>query len=245
MKNLHSKVTKKSWNDAYPILEGLTVFISLFGDWTREFLSNDTRTCQCYSIIFIASTGTLLTECDDGRLVKLTQKVYGALAVAVLRGLKKDNKLDQASLPSLESLLHAIVDCAETLGDDDADYASVARGIARRLFKDKTDADFALEQKQRESWLATITDEEDREELTSIIQEMAKEKGEKPWYMKGSVCSEDKRISSLSLTPVWKEYKTYLSGVPEGPMRGPSWDIRHWSDAEKRPFQFKFMDSDM
>jgi hypothetical protein len=121
----------------------------------------------------------------------------------------------------------------------------VARGIARRLFKDKTDADFALEQKQREEWLETITDEEDRKKLTSIIQDIAKERREKPWYMKGDVCSEDKRISSLSLTPVWKEYRTYLAGVPEGPMRGPSWDIRDWSDAEKRPFQFKFMDSDM
>ncbi|RXW21964.1 hypothetical protein EST38_g3917 [Candolleomyces aberdarensis] len=219
LKNLHSKVTKKNWNDAYPILEGLTVFIGLFGDWT---------------------------QCDDGDLVKLTIKTYGALAVAVLRGLKKDNKLDQASFPSLESLLHAIVDTAEMLDEDDADYAMVARGIARRLFKDKTEADFALEQKQREEWLATITDEEDRNELTPIIQDMAKENGvAEPWYMKGDVLSEDKRISSLSLTPVWKEYKSHLADVPEGPMKGPSWDIRNWSDADKRPFQFNFMGSDM
>ena len=37
LKSLHTKVTKKNWNDAYPILEGLTVFMSLFGDWTRKF----------------------------------------------------------------------------------------------------------------------------------------------------------------------------------------------------------------
>ncbi|KAJ2931715.1 hypothetical protein H1R20_g5504, partial [Candolleomyces eurysporus] len=218
LKNLHSKLTKKNWNDAYPILEGLTVFIGLFGDWT---------------------------QCDDGHLVTLTIKTYGALAVAVLRGLKKDNKLDQASYPSLESLLHGIVDLAETLDKDDADYAMVARGIARRLFKDKTDADFALEQKQREEWLETITDEEDRNELTPIIQDMAKENGAEPWYMEGDVCSEDKKISSLSLTPIWKEYKSHLAGVPEGPMKGPSWDIRNWSDADKRSFQLNFMDSDM
>lgn len=35
--NLHSKVTKKNWSDAYSILEALTVFIDMFGDWTRMF----------------------------------------------------------------------------------------------------------------------------------------------------------------------------------------------------------------
>lgn len=118
--------------------------------------------------------------------MELTSKAYGALAIAVLRGLKKDGKLDKASFPSLETLLQGITG-----------------------------------------------------------EELAKEKGAKAWHMEGEVCREDQRDPAFSLTPIWKEYRSYLKGVPEGPMRGPSWDICNWSEADKRAFQFDFMDSDI
>ena len=186
-------------------------------------------------------------EIDDGDHVEVTNKVYGALAVAVLRGLKKAGRLDKEAFPSLESLLKNITSVGETLEGVgcDSDYVPVARGIARRLFKDKSKADLELEQKQREEWFKGIKDKEEKEIMAPAMKSIAKEKEGKQWYMKGEVANEDARNSSLSLGPVYKEYKAFLSEVPKFPMKGPSWDIADWTPAEKKAFSFDgMMDSD-
>ena len=182
-------------------------------------------------------------EVDDGDHVKVTNKVYGALAVAVLRGLKKAGRLDKQSFPSLESLLEGIASLGETLegaGCKSA-YIPVARGIARRLFKDKSKADFELEQKWREEWFKNIKDKEEKKLMAPAMESIAKDKEEDRWYMKGDVANEDARNSSLSLGPVYKEYKTFLNDVPKYPMKGPSWDIAEWTPAEKKAFSFDGM----
>ncbi|KAF5333277.1 hypothetical protein D9611_002577 [Ephemerocybe angulata] len=219
--SLHGKVVKKKYDEAYSILEGLTIFMDFEGQWT---------------------------QIDDGDRVKLTNKAYGALAVAVLKGLKKESRLDKASFPSLECLLESMSVVAEMMEGCGCKcvYGKVARNIARRLFNDKSEADFALEQKQREEWFNALTDMEEKEAMAPGMNDRADWKKAKAeaWFVKGAVFDEDKRNSDLSYTPVWKEYRDYLQEVPSGPMRGPCWDISEWEEFEKKPFQFKFMGDD-
>ncbi|KAJ7832331.1 hypothetical protein B0H14DRAFT_2592133 [Mycena olivaceomarginata] len=75
---LHSKIVKKDWDSAFPILEALAPFNEMEDDWPM---------------------------CDDGKRVELTNKVYGASLVTVLLALKKDGRLDVSHFPSLETPL--------------------------------------------------------------------------------------------------------------------------------------------
>lgn len=183
-------------------------------------------------------------ECDDGERVEVTNKVYGASAVTVLRGLHKAGRLNPAEFPSLENLLKTIASFGETMESCgcDSDYAKLARAIARRLFKDKTEADLALEKARLNEWVESVEDKEEKDEIEAELKEKEEEDDDgsgKPWFKKGKICDEDEKDPDWVLTRVWKEYKSHLSSVPSGPMRGPgSWDISKWSAAQKKPFEF-------
>lgn len=188
---------------------------------------------------------------DDGEHVEISNKAYGALAVAVMRGLKKANRLNKESFPSLEYLLRNIVDVGENLDGVgcESEYTLPIRAIARRLFKDKTKEDYALEQKQREEWAKGIKDKEDKKLMTSAVKDLAKElkKGEEPWYMKGEVRDEDKRNSEYSLNPVYKEYKAFLGPkkmyiVPRDAAYG--YEIGEWGPQARAKYSYAAMGDD-
>lgn len=215
---MHAKIIKKDWDEAYSILEGLSVFAEMEATWT---------------------------QCDDGERVQVTNKVYGASAVAVLRGLQKAGRLNPAEFPSLENLLKTIASFGEMMESCscNSDYAKLARAIARRLFKDKTEEDLALEKARLNEFIESIEDKEERDEVKADLKEKEEEdddESEKFWFRKGEICDEDEKDPDWVLSRVWKEYKSHLSSVPSGPMRGPgSWDINKWSAAQKKPFEFE------
>lgn len=180
-----------------------------------------------------------LAECDDGDRVEVTNKAIGASAIAVLRGLDKENKLDAVHFPSLEKNL---VD-----GMSGSSYAPLCNAIARRVFSDKSENEFALEISQMKEWINGL-DDEDKEEASADLKALEKERKApafKPWYNKGKVCDEKVKNPDFTLSRVWKEYKDYISEVPTLPMRGPAkWDISKWTTAERKPFEFGAMDDE-
>lgn len=220
---LNTKNAKKNYDDAYPLLEAVTLFMDE----------------ESYA----------WTGIDDGDHVRITNKAYGALAVAVMRGLKKTGRLSKESFPSLECLLRNIIEIGDMLDGVgcESEYRLPIRAIARRLFKDKTKEDFALEQKQREEWVKGIKDKEVKKKLTSALKDLVKEMKEEtePWYMKGPILDEDRRNSEYSLNPVYKEYKAFLGPrnkmyiVPRDMAVG--WDIGEWSDKARAQYSYAAM----
>lgn len=148
----------------------------------------------------------------------------------------------------------------------DEEYGPIFRGIARRLFSGKTNADMIREREMQEEWVASLSDDEDNDDDDDDNDEdeddeditprkkrdmqlklkkraddqaaaVAAGKSITPWFAKGAF--ETKVPNDLRFARVWKEYKEYLAGCPTLPMRGPAkWDLTTWTAAEKKPFQF-------
>ncbi|KIM46333.1 hypothetical protein M413DRAFT_36146, partial [Hebeloma cylindrosporum] len=216
LSSLQSKIKKKEWEEAYTTLEGFIIFLGFESVWA---------------------------QCDDGDRVDVTNKTIGASAIAVLRGLDKENKLDAAHFPSLEALLKNLVTLSEEM--DGSSYGLLCKAIARRIFSDKSEEELNLEISQMEEWVDGLDDEE-KEEASAELKALKKKREApefKPWYNKGKVCDEKTKNPDFTLSRVWKEYKDYISGAPSLPMRGPAkWDISKWTAAERRPFEFDAMD---
>ncbi|KAJ6539614.1 hypothetical protein B0H19DRAFT_1269914 [Mycena capillaripes] len=190
---LHSKIVKKDWDAAFPILETLALFNEMEDDWPM---------------------------CDDGKRVELTNKVYGASLVTVLRALKKDGRLDVSHFPSLETVLREAADWGSEMKSIgcESDYDLVCKATGARLFQ-KSAADAATEEKARlDAWLASRSQEE-RDEF----QKMRREEAEDPngedsdeeedaglWHAEGNESEEDMKHDDFVLSRVWKEYKDYL-----------------------------------
>ena len=92
----------------------------------------------------------------------------------------------------------------------------------------------ALEKARVEEYINTF-DSEEQKDMREMVKEAEREKKRQaPWWKDGE---EDFKDPDFSYTRVWKEYKGYLTGVPDGPLRGPPyWDISDWSESEKRAF---------
>lgn len=217
-----------------PILEALTVFMEDEGQWTSK---------SCTRTALNASFTELSIVCDDGERVEMTNKVYGALLVNILRGLKKEDRLDASHFPCLESLLRGAADWGDSMRSQgcDSDYDRVCKAIGYRLFGDRTEADIALEKARVEEWISSMS--ADWQE--NIRARMADEYGEEPegdWFKGGKRMDEDQKDDDFVLSRVWKEYKEYLSSVPTKPLRGPpNWDLSKWSAAQKKQFSFDEM----
>lgn len=178
----------------------------------------------------------------DGKRVELTDKVFGASLVTVLRALKAENRLDVEHFPSLETLLQTASEWGIAMhGMCMGEYYKVLNGIGGRLFKDKSQETVELEKARVAEWISTLPPEEEEEKETSGGDEDQGDEGENsvPWFeAKGA----DEAYSSrdFTLSRVWKEYKAYLRECPTVPLRGPPyWDISSWTDEERAEFTFK------
>ena len=175
--------------------------------------------------------------CDDADRIAHTNKVYGAFLVATLRALSKIGGLDVTHYPSLETFLQSATEWGirmETMGDVGSPYYTVCQGIGERLFKEKSKETIALEKARAEEYINTF-DSEEQKDMREMVKEAEREKKRQAsWWKDGE---EDFKDPDFSYTRVWKEYKSYLAGVPDGPLRGPPyWDISDWSESEKRAF---------
>ncbi|KAJ7094521.1 hypothetical protein B0H15DRAFT_829887 [Mycena belliarum] len=187
---LHAKISENSWPDAFALVAALTLFNEIESYWPM---------------------------CDDGKRVVLTNKVYGASLVTVLRALKHDGRLDAAHFPGLETTLRqAAAWGAEMKGIScESDYDLVCKAIGARLFQ-KSEADIAAEKARLDGWLASRTEEE-RREFHRQVEEDAEDEDEdedegdeKPWHAGGSELDEDAANDDFDLSRVWKAYKAYL-----------------------------------
>lgn len=142
-------------------------------------------------------------------------------------------------------------------------YEPVLKGIARRLFVGKTEADFIREREMAEEWVRGLRDnsddddededEDDEDEgeprgkkgmekaLKKIADKHAAAKAAgmpfRPWFVEGEIIANVP--NDIKFARAWKEYKDYLAGCPRVPMRGPpKWDLTTWTATEKEPFQF-------
>ena len=101
---------------------------------------------------------------DDGDRVDLTAKAYGACLVTVLRALKKDGQLNTDAYPALGYLLKNAAALGECLQGINAgsDFASVCKGIGKRLFKDKSvEETKALHLARQKEWFEGLEGEDD------------------------------------------------------------------------------------
>jgi hypothetical protein len=188
-----------------------------------------------------------LIVCDDGQRVEVTNKVYGAMVVTLLRAINKDGRLDTTHFPALEFFLKHVVEwCKEMKGmSRSPNYDLVCKAIGRRLFKDKSEDYIAMEKARMEEWIKGLNPEE-QTEVRQGIEEIEKEEKKKPWYFGGKSSDEQDKDRDFVLSRVWKEYKEYLATVPRVPMRGPgSWDISRWTAAQKKPFEFAGMSDEL
>jgi hypothetical protein len=181
-------------------------------------------------------------DCDDGERIQLTNSAFGAITVAIFKGLKKEGRLNAESLPSLECCLKNIASLGDMMREVglDCSYADVARGIATRLFENKSQQAKETDIRYRQAWVSSLSDSDLKKAMDQAIHEMANDS--KPWFKKGDRANEDTNNREFSITRTWKEYRAYLAGAPRDPMHGPSWDISSWTEAEKDPFLFSEMD---
>ena len=167
-----------------------------------------------------------------------------------MRALKAANQLDATCFPSLEGFLKSVVDFTETIGEDFdcPEYGYLSRAIARRLFKDKSEADFKLEMDRLNEWVAGLEEGEEKDVFGEAVKELAakrateasKGKQVKHWFSEGEVCDEDVKNTDFTLSRIWKEYKSHtkdISGRNE-------WDLTKWSEAERKACSFDAMDDD-
>ncbi|KAG6821526.1 hypothetical protein H0H93_000035 [Arthromyces matolae] len=213
LSTVNAKIAKKGFEDAYFLLEGLALWNDFEGSWPM---------------------------CDDGKRTKKTDKAYGALVVATLRGLEEEGKLDLQHLPNLESFLKVTVRWADQMRGQScpASYGPYCKRLGAEIVKNKTSEYIEQERAWLTEWIAELEAEDQaevREEMKEQEEERAADKkAPKPWYANAGNVDED----NLVLSRVWKDYKAYLATVPKGPMRGPSWDISKWPASLKQEFSF-------
>ncbi|KAG6880169.1 hypothetical protein C0992_004621 [Termitomyces sp. T32_za158] len=219
MISANSKITSKKYEDAYHLLEALALFNLDEMAWPM---------------------------CDDGERVKKTDKAYGALVVATLRGLEAQGKLDVKSLPNLESFLKNTVEWADAMKGQScsASYGPYCKRLGQKLVGDKTPEDLAREKAWLSEWIAGLDAENQaavRDDIREEEEERAADEEEpKAWY----ASAENVNENNLVLSRLWKDYKAYLATVPKGPLRGPSWDISKWTTAQKKEFAFDDVEDD-
>ncbi|KAL0949293.1 hypothetical protein HGRIS_009371 [Hohenbuehelia grisea] len=216
---IHNKLVKKMWDDAYHLMEALTVFNNCDVDWPT---------------------------CDDGDRVRITHKAYGALFVTLLRGLKNAGRLQTSNgYASLETMLRLGAEWGDFMRGIDckSDYDKVCQAIGKRLFADKKGGDIALEEARVAEWKKSLS-EEARKDLEAQENDDDEEESE-PWFSGIGDYSEDAKSSDFELARVWKKYKTCVSDSPNVPLRGPpKWDLSSWTASDKKPFLFSTRQDD-
>jgi hypothetical protein len=225
---------KKDWNDAFFHLEALFIFMDFENSWP----SKQSRHSPFF---FFSRAQTQHSVCDDGERVEITDKVYGASLVTVLRALKKEERLDVANFPSLETLLKTAADWGTAMKGQatESNYHRICQAIGKRLFENKSAEVMAMEKARLEEWIQSL-DEKSQKKIRQAMEDNASEEDvEKPWYHAGNIADEDDKDKNYTLSRVWKEYKACLSLCPNVPLRGPpTWDVSNWTEEDKAPFKF-------
>ncbi|XP_006456669.1 hypothetical protein AGABI2DRAFT_195685 [Agaricus bisporus var. bisporus H97] len=216
--SIKKTVNKKEWVEAFYAIEALTVFFEFESTWTT---------------------------CDDGDLTKLANKLYGAILLTILKGLKDTNQLSPKKIPNLECVLRAAFEFGKNMEGIacKSDYTTTCKAIANDLFKDTMTADRALYEARLREYVESIEDPEEKIELLESLEEYVEEMKEQKvaWYMKGKASKPE--IKNVNLQRAWNDYK---GQAPEAPIRGPAeWDLTKWTEEDKSPFSFGNMDDEL
>lgn len=226
LSGINSKIIKEAYDDAFYLLEALTVFFDCESAWPSE-----SRLCVADDALTLVSAVS-----DDGERTIVTNKAYGVLLVALLTGLQKEGRLDKAHFPALESFLKRAAEWGDSMKglNCKSDYDLVCKAFGEQLFEGKSPEDLAVEKAQVEEWIRTLPIDARQEVREEMEEDAEDESDDEDWYAGGKDVS-----SSMDLPHIWVEYKNYLAKVPKGPMRGPgTWDISAWSASDKKEFAF-------
>lgn len=182
--------------------------------------------------------GGFFTGCDDGDLTKAANKLYGALLLEILKGLKGTDQLSPKTFPNLENVLHSAFTFGGYMNDCDCEskYTSFCKAIANSIFKDTTTTDQALYEAMLREYADTFDNEEQKSSILEDIDEYVEQVKEEKvvWYKKGKAGKDE--IKTTGLAKAWNEYKGM---APVAPFKGPpEWDLTKWSARDKHPFLF-------
>ncbi|TFY70326.1 hypothetical protein EVG20_g2688 [Dentipellis fragilis] len=226
LSSIHTLVVKKKWLDAFYAIVALTYFMDMNTEWL---------------------------QIDNGERVDLTNQAYSALVVKTLHSLAAADPplLNEATLPDLEGALKAIAQWAEDMdGLVGGPYGVVAKGYGKKLFGERTAEEHKrikeAQDKAYERYVGSLSDAqreergdltpEERKAMLSAQDDEDEEKDEGVWFDGASADDVNTKDDSFKITPVWKAYKECIASFPDGPMRGPCWDLTEWSAAEKKQF---------
>jgi hypothetical protein len=186
-----------------------------------------------------------LLVCDDSQRVSLTNKLFGACLVTVMRALQNEDRLDAGHIPNLDSLLKMVVDLGTLLNgvSDRVCYDSVCKAIGNRMFAGKDDELKALHFARREAWLDSLSVEESsaiREAIKEdyiLDDEEDEEEKEPVWYLGANPAHEFHEDDNLLVPYIWEKYEAHLVNAPTIPLKGPpDWDISKWKESDRQQF---------
>ncbi|KAI0677630.1 hypothetical protein C8Q78DRAFT_1003597 [Trametes maxima] len=235
LSSIHTLVVKKKYRDAWRALDCLGRFSDDLQDWKQV---------------------------DDGERVEATIKAYGAMLVATIRGLEKDDALNEVDIPNLEEALQSFARSFDSGSDAEEFFNNIVRAYGRKLFGDRTDEERKNIWRSRwEAYVAFVKalPDEEREKRGEMVPDEDGEKdkdadgedGEgsedndddddgEAWFGDVNVKDAQKTHRDFAVSRTWKEYKDALAGSPNVPLRGPpTWNLTEWTDEDKRPFLFK------
>ncbi|TDL16231.1 hypothetical protein BD410DRAFT_643922 [Rickenella mellea] len=223
LSKIHSKVAKKSWMEAWVLLEALTLFMHRESDWPM---------------------------CDDGKRVIITDLAFGALLVTTMRALQASSTFNEDNIVNLEYTLREAASWGEAMsGVTRSKYVKVVKGLGRKIFGGLTDEERNERSKWREvvfeQWLKGQSEEvreERRRQLEDEDEEddeddEDEEEEETKWYGRECDGDPDLKDRDFELTKTWKNYKDCLLVSARTPLRVPPiWDLTKWTKEERHKF---------
>lgn len=239
LQSAHKHVTKKEWIKAWAVIDAITHFTEMIDfAWAHV---------------------------DDVERVIITEKAYGALAVATVRALEAASLLNEETIPNLEWTLKHIAVCIE---DESPACAQVLKGYGKKLFGSRTAEErkqlrlarnaaydefvrhLSHEERERRGDISEEGEDgeegaEDEDDEDEDMEEDESADNDRPWFADARASDADLKDSSLRVPSIWKQYRRIWSESPHFPLRGPKkWDLTTWTAAEKRKFSFDTMNED-
>lgn len=178
------------------------------------------------------------SACEDEDRINITNKVYGAAVVTLLRAIEKTKRLNSANFPSLEDFLRRAVEWGKDMKDmsGDTDYDQFCKAVAKRVFKNKAPADLALDIARLVEFGKTLPEDQDIE-VENKIKLLEKLFTQKKWFEGAGDADEYGDNPEFVLSRVWRKYKESLQSAPKKPLcGGSSWDITKWPEKTKVEF---------
>lgn len=116
------------------------------------------------------------------------------------------------------------------------DYDLFCKAVAKRVFKNKTRADLALDITRLVEFGKTLPEDQGME-VENKIKLLEKLFTQEKWFAGAGDADKHSDNPDFGLSHVWREYKECLQSAPKKPLcGGSSWDITRWPEKTKAEF---------